>query len=452
MEALVCDICGGKLIVGAGGVATCESCGMVHSPERMKEKIQEIHGTVRIDNSHLIQNYLEMANNAIDSSNNSEAESYCNKIIEIDPTNYEAWFIKGKASGWQSTLQKNRVSESVSAFSKAIANAPEEEKQNIVDQSKEQITNLCQAMITLRGNRFVQWPDEEEEKGFISDLSEITDLLIQFIKQSGTIIPLEEMMAPLAVIINKSVVSAFKETIQPAYEGDPDDKDDRPGKAQWEQYINRIGSCASLLGQANELCQGDQEADIERLENIIQLENKAIDSCSWDYDYQNGTKLWHKEWELSKAAIQARKMIIQMSQIKIATLKQELQSKKEAEEKKRFDDYWNEHQEDKETFENEKNELASEIAKHESEKEIVPGTDELKNLKQQLQDLENQKSALGVFKMKEKKELQAKIAEMTMQIWNLRNKVDASIRDIDAAIEPLKKRIDDINKELTKAR
>ncbi len=26
MAALVCDLCGGKLIMGAGGIAVCDSC------------------------------------------------------------------------------------------------------------------------------------------------------------------------------------------------------------------------------------------------------------------------------------------------------------------------------------------------------------------------------------------------------------------------------------------
>lgn len=38
MAALVCDICGGKLIVGAGGITVCDSCGMEYSVERMREK------------------------------------------------------------------------------------------------------------------------------------------------------------------------------------------------------------------------------------------------------------------------------------------------------------------------------------------------------------------------------------------------------------------------------
>ena len=41
MAALVCDLCGGKLMMGAGGIATCDSCGMEHSADRMKEKVRE---------------------------------------------------------------------------------------------------------------------------------------------------------------------------------------------------------------------------------------------------------------------------------------------------------------------------------------------------------------------------------------------------------------------------
>ena len=49
MAALVCEICGGKLVVQSGGVAKCDSCGMEYTKERIQEKIQEIKGTVKID-------------------------------------------------------------------------------------------------------------------------------------------------------------------------------------------------------------------------------------------------------------------------------------------------------------------------------------------------------------------------------------------------------------------
>lgn len=230
MAALVCDLCGGKLIMGAGGIAVCDSCGMEHSADRVKEKVQEIKGTVRVDNTHMIENYLEMANNAYNADNNVEAESYCNKIIEIDPTNYKAWFLKGKAAGWQSTLQNSRVSESVSAFAKALTNAPEEEKEELTEQAKEQIINLSKAMISLRGQRFAKWPDQEEANGFTSDITSILNTLVQFVSQAGVVISLSELMAPIATIINQSVVKAYQDVIFPDYNGDPNDPDDRANK------------------------------------------------------------------------------------------------------------------------------------------------------------------------------------------------------------------------------
>lgn len=64
MAALTCDICGGRLKMGKGKIAICESCGMEHSVERVREKIQEVKGTVHVDNAHLIENFLSMAQDA----------------------------------------------------------------------------------------------------------------------------------------------------------------------------------------------------------------------------------------------------------------------------------------------------------------------------------------------------------------------------------------------------
>ena len=215
MAALVCDLCGGKLIMGAGGIATCDSCGMEHSANRMKEKVQEIKGTVKVDNSHMIENYIEMAETAKESGNNTEAEAYCNKILEIDPTNYSAWMIKGQAVAWQSTLQNSRVDEGVNAFIKGINNAPEEEKEELIEIAKEQITNLSVAMISLRADRFAKWPDEEESAGFISDLAGILATVLTFLQQTGALVPISEIMAPVATKINQSVVKAYQSKITP---------------------------------------------------------------------------------------------------------------------------------------------------------------------------------------------------------------------------------------------
>ncbi|SHI97349.1 hypothetical protein SAMN02745229_03920 [Butyrivibrio fibrisolvens DSM 3071] len=90
MGALVCDICGGKLVIGAGGIATCESCGTEYSPERVKEKAMEIRGTVSIDNSNMINNWIALADKAFESNNFQEAYDYYTKVLETDPQNWKA--------------------------------------------------------------------------------------------------------------------------------------------------------------------------------------------------------------------------------------------------------------------------------------------------------------------------------------------------------------------------
>lgn len=173
MKRLACEMCGGTDLIKQDGVFVCQNCGMKYSVEDAKKMMIEGTVDVKVDNSHMIENYLEMANNAYDSSNEAEAESYCNKIIEIDPSNYQAWMLKGKASGWQSTLQNSRVPEAISAFLKGIANAPEEEKDELVEEVKEEIINLSHATISLHGDHFAKWPDDEEASEFILAISDI---------------------------------------------------------------------------------------------------------------------------------------------------------------------------------------------------------------------------------------------------------------------------------------
>lgn len=106
-----------------------------------------VEGTVKIDNRDSIENYLRIASSACESGNNNEAENYCNKIIEIDSENYKAWFIKGKAAGWQSTLAKIRLDETLNCFSKAVDFAPEEEKEAVKKQSADEMDKLSMALV-----------------------------------------------------------------------------------------------------------------------------------------------------------------------------------------------------------------------------------------------------------------------------------------------------------------
>lgn len=463
MAALVCDICGGKLVMGPKGVAVCDSCGMEHSAERVKEKVQEIKGTVRVDNSHMVNNYLEMAQSANEAGNQEEAEIYCNKVIEIDPTNYQALILKGEVVAWQSSLAKSRVDEGVSSFVKGIDYAPEDMKEELIEKVKNQIKRLSLAMISLRAERFAKWPDKEEATGFLTDIISILNTNVGFLSRTGNIVPVEELMAPIADKINESVVQAWKNVILPEFRGNPNDPDDKPNKYDWQKFIERIGYCTDLLEKAIDLCDEDDEEDIQRYENLIHLHQSAIDSCSWDYNITSWGKSWYKEWQLSDGAKAARKATINLYETKIQTIKKAKEDREEAErqeqerieneeKQKRIDAYWAEHESEKTALEQEQYSLMEQISVLQTEMNNVPGSSEKQKILNRINALKNEKNALGLFKGKEKKVIQEKIDLANEEFKAISDRIETVRSEIMKRMQLLQERYDEIEKEFAKDR
>lgn len=478
MAVLVCDLCGGKIVMGSGGTGVCSNCGMEYSTERLREKLSEGGATVaapvaapQADNSKMIENYLKMAENALSAENNEEAESYCNKIIEIDVTNYRAWFIKGQAAGWQSTLRNPRLSESVSAFAKAIENAPEDEKEAVKEEAVDQITRLTNAMLSLRTDNFAKNPCEENKNFIISDWKEMTFVLGQFIEATGIGVNPLSAFEQFPTNINNAVVDAFSNVIFPEYNGDPNDPDDRANKYEWQRFIEKTDCCIGLLEFAIALSDDDDERNIKRYENAAYYQQMIIDSCSWKRDYSSyGGSYWNKEWMLTDSAKQIRRNKIAEYNKKIAELenakkeeeraeeeakrKAEEEARKAAEEeaKKRFEEYWAEHAEEKKTLEEEAASLKKQVSELETELENVPEKAEKDEASKQLRSLLVKRESLGIFKIKEKKAIQEEIDTVSAKVKTLEGKVNAAQKAIREKIDPLNKRINEINNELTKAR
>ena len=175
MKALVCEMCNSPHLVKKDGMYVCENCGTRYTVEEAKKMMIEgsvdVSGsTVKVDNTAAIKNYMAMANNAYTSGNKSEAESYCNKIIEIDPTNYKAWFLKGKAAGWQSTLRNIRIEESINCFTNSVDNAPKDEIETIKKEASSEISSLSIALMGLCCDNFAEHPSEDNKADILNNL------------------------------------------------------------------------------------------------------------------------------------------------------------------------------------------------------------------------------------------------------------------------------------------
>ena len=506
MKQLTCEMCGSTELLKQDGVFVCQTCGTKYSVEEAKKMMVEgsveIFGTVQIDNSDELENVLDLAINADVSGNREEAEFYCNRALEIEPTNSLAWLIKGKSAGWQSTLGNIRFTEAINCFANAVNYMPDVSKEEILEDCKEEILNLSVALIQLQCDRFTQWPDEDECNGLLNVAIIIFNSLIQFMKQLETDVSITTIKNEIASKINQSVVSAYQKVILPEYKSErypwPDDDDFR-------KYIDRVGYCTNLVEKAISICEEDEEENIQRYENLIFLHKAAIDSCSYDWQYTDLDEQWKvniyskpgfypvprenrvyfKNLSLNENAVATRSRLISQYESKIREIKAAKATKEAAEKtereriareeaQKRFDEYWVKHADEKVALEAEKNGLNSQISALNTSlndqvsvlnDEIyrIPGKAEIDNIEARIQKLSDEKSSLGLFKGKEKKAIQEKIDQANNEKKAVQNRMDAAKKDIESKISdiksdfqkkisPLQSRLDEISNELTKPR
>ena len=221
MAALVCDICGGKLVMGSGGIAVCDSCGMEHSPDRMKEKVQEIKGTVQVDNSHMIDSWMKMGKSASEAGNHKEAYDYFTKVVELDPQNWRAIFEKGKAGAWQSTLANLRTAEIYQGITMALEivnslDMPCDEVIGIKNEFAVALFNINNAITDLMEQNLFELDDKyfdshwdqmwNTRQRHITNVSQLEDALT-------LIVDLEDDLSKSNVIEFKNIKKAYEDKV-----------------------------------------------------------------------------------------------------------------------------------------------------------------------------------------------------------------------------------------------
>lgn len=290
MKQLTCEMCGSTELMKQDGVFVCQTCGTKYSVEEAKkmmvEGTVEVAGTVKVDDSAKIANYYTMAENAYDASNQKEAESYCNRIIEIEPNNYKAWLLKGRAAGWQSTLANIRVEESVNCFNKAIDNAPEDKVEEVKKVASDEISELSLALITLCCDNYSKNGSINNANAIKKNVQAVKLYSLLFLAKCG--VKATDLNASIALKINEAVVAAYQNDIKKDYWGSTG----HPPKAAWDRYTEQCWAAIDLINLAINLSDDDGTADKTRYENKIFI-LKELES-SGSYHYSNGG--WSKEY------------------------------------------------------------------------------------------------------------------------------------------------------------
>lgn len=112
---LNCPSCGGALEVPDNlTVAHCLYCG--------SEILLDQDGVVK-ERRDLLR-YIELCKVAVEAKNHNEVIEYCNRILELDSRNIEAWINKALSTFWLTTVAHNRYNEAMEYLIKALQIAP----------------------------------------------------------------------------------------------------------------------------------------------------------------------------------------------------------------------------------------------------------------------------------------------------------------------------------------
>ncbi len=485
MKKIFCELCDGIDFIKEGGMFICQGCGTKYTAEEARAMMREVDGDMPVPvvasapipsavpngNQAQIDNLLLLANNAYDAGNNEEAESYCNRVIELEAVNYKAWFLKGKAIGWSSKLAKNRMEEAAHSFCQAIDFAPEEEKEELKTLAVDELKKLGLACIKLRKDNFSGDPTTSNYNGFNNDRIILIKSLTVLLSHGNIVGIPDGYLEEIASMMNNAAVAALN-MARKAWE-----KVEHPNKNDLTTYLDWNGNICALLRDAIKASDEDDEDDIVRYENL----NVALDDPIGRYSYKRewvsyaSEYRWMQDLTLSDSAVKSRKDEINRNKAAIARIKRKAADKKAAEERKaneekqaRIAAYWAEHKEEKAKLDAEKEdlrkkrdslnakirELKDRIAKIERDGKVkTPSEKELADVKGKINALEGQKASLGLFAMKEKKRIAEEIAALEATVSsieaNITKEKKAQSDAIAEKVKPLKAEISALEKEKT---
>ena len=302
MATLTCDICDGKLVIGSGGVAICGVCGMEHSKERLQEKLhiqpvqisQISHSNATESKAKTLLTLLELSKTAREAGNSAESEAYAIRMLEIDDKSSIAWFLKGSAAGWQSTMRNIRLQETLQCYIKAVESSPHEQQPDLISGIEAEFHSICVATVQLAANHFKSFPNSSNEvQNVVNHVIEVRRILSDVLD-----IELNDLTLKFASVIETICRDAWNNVIFEAYMG----RTQYPSKHQYDDFKEYAMDCRNLIEYAINLKPLHTE-DIARFEFKILISQNVINARSYR-EWYNSHSTWHEvEYKLSPESI-----------------------------------------------------------------------------------------------------------------------------------------------------
>lgn len=467
--ALTCELCNSTNFVKQEGLFVCQDCGMKYSIEEAKrlmsgEAAPAAPAAAAGGVQDRIANFLTLARNAFDSSNNQEAESYASRILELDPCHAEAWLIKGEAIGWQSTVSNVRFDEMTNCWQHCVENASPEDITGFREIMKDQATRLIRALVSVNAENFGKFPSKENRdrlKGCGQTALDTAKSLIAL----WAPLKLAEVSQNMAEQMNTAAVTGSDKA-------DADYGPDRSDKNiyAYRRWIEETDYCIDILEVA--LIFAEKEATINQIvKNLTILQENVIKSCCYKFEATGYSSGYVEDQSLTETAKSIRRRSIQKykndAAAKIKEKKDKEEKKRREEQEKRNKEYWDAHADEKAQMEarlaelgEAKKPLEAQIA--ELDKKItailkhrddpVPAAEKIKKLKQLIDEKYAYKAKLGIFKGKEKKAIAEELVVLEGDMIQLRKELEQETKaqqaKVDAEAAPLMKELRELRNQL----
>lgn len=481
MKRLVCELCGSQELIKEDGCYVCQSCGSKFSLEEAKKMLVEVDGVVEvkgkvsIDKSPELDNYKMLMEEAYKADKSKETYEYAEKILQIDNSNSRAWVLKGISAGWLSTLNGIRIKEALLCFRSGIKCVEPSEKEEYIKFFKEKFEHMGQCVCTWVGKQYYDYPkDKGRANSTISAYLSFMESIKEFNKDFEP--PFDESK------IVEWFFNNLKITCQNAMDYSnkefgitPHDDYKRSNHYNYENYINTCINNMLIFKSMIDIVETKEQLEFIKKQiretTKLLVESYSTTRSSYGYGYIKDRSLTEEAKKINNDNCAEWCGLIDKRLNAIFELErkqeEERRAKEEAErlakeeaQRKSNEAYWNAHAELKTKLLNDKRIAEETIKVIESKiEECNERIDKIKNTKfdsskiqgeidskkTYLSELHTQLSKLGIFKIKEKKEVNANIEQCRVEISNLekelKSQIDTFEKQKNSDIQPIREEI-----------
>ncbi len=388
-----------------------------------------------VETNQMIQNFFILAQTAYDSQNYLDAESYANRIIEVDPTNCDAWLMKGNCAGWQTFTPNFRLLESINCWNTCLVNSKAEEHEDYLFTVRTNCIEIAIAYVMRNITDFKKNPGEES----IAKIKETIDFIEPMMRKANQtfgvdIIVYEDKLASnvsaLVTEVSKQAIAAFGK------------KKDTQTDEAFTKFIETQDYCIEVWDYLMDLAKKHGTVTAI-LHSIVKMHEMIIRSCGYK---QSGSKYKEsKRITMSEKNLRLEK--IQKAKKKLEDKFVDIRKRDRVDQKIKNAKYWEEHEEEKQQLLDERAQLDHEIFELENSKLKMPKLTELKKLEEEAiryQVLKDNPTYSG----KERAAFMEELNKTRKLIVTKKREIANIITPIDDKIEKLKKRMVNIDSEL----